>query len=351
MNLQSRIFVAGHRGLVGSAIVRRLESEGYSNLLLRTHSELDLEDQRAVFDFFDRERPEFVFLAAAKVGGILANHVYRADFILKNLQIQNNVIGASWRTGVKKLLFLGSSCIYPKDAPQPMREEALLTSGLEYTNEPYAIAKIAGIKLCESLNLQYGTNFLSVMPTNLYGPNDNFDLERSHVLPALLRKMHLARLRRQERWSDLRQNLGASTEGEVEVMLGRAGVSAEAVEIWGTGNPLREFLHSDDMADACVWLMQHVDFSDISAGMTEIRNTHINIGTGVDLSIADLALMIREIVGFEGELRFNPAKPDGTKRKLMDVSKLTALGWKAKIGLREGIEGVYRQYCNGARKK
>jgi len=351
MHLQSRIFVAGHRGLVGSAIVRRLEKEGYSNLILRTHDELDLEDQRAVADFFQSERPEYVFLAAAKVGGILANNIYRADFILKNLQIQNNVIGESWRSGVKKLLFLGSSCIYPKEATQPMNEDALLTSSLEYTNEPYAIAKIAGIKLCESLNLQYGTNFMSVMPTNLYGPNDNFDLEKSHVLPALLRKMHLARLLREERWSELRQNLSVAGNDEAEAMLGRIGVSADAVEIWGTGRPLREFLHSDDMADGCVWLMQNVDFTDLSAGMTEVRNTHINIGSGVDLSIADLASMIREIVGFEGELRFNPAKPDGTMRKLMDVSKLAALGWKAKIGLREGIEEVYRQYCNEAKKK
>jgi GDP-L-fucose synthase len=351
MHLQSRIFVAGHRGLVGSAIVRRLEKEGYSNLILRTHDELDLEDQRAVADFFQSERPEYVFLAAAKVGGILANNIYRADFILKNLQIQNNVIGESWRSGVKKLLFLGSSCIYPKEATQPMNEDALLTSSLEYTNEPYAIAKIAGIKLCESHNLQYGTNFMSVMPTNLYGPNDNFDLEKSHVLPALLRKMHLARLLREERWSELRQNLSVAGNDEAEAMLGRIGVSADAVEIWGTGRPLREFLHSDDMADGCVWLMQNVDFTDLSAGMTEVRNTHINIGSGVDLSIADLASMIREIVGFEGELRFNPAKPDGTMRKLMDVSKLAALGWKAKIGLREGIEEVYRQYCNEAKKK
>jgi len=350
MRTDSRIYVAGHRGLVGSAIVRRLEREGYSNLILRTHSELDLEDQRAVADFFEREKPDYVFLAAAKVGGIHANNVYRADFILKNLQIQNNVIGESWRSGVKKLLFLGSSCIYPKEAPQPMREDALLTSTLEYTNEPYAIAKIAGIKLCESLNLQYGTNFLSVMPTNLYGPGDNFDLEKSHVLPALLRKMHLAQLRRRERWSELRQNLGVATDAEAEVMLGRFGVSADAVEIWGTGRPLREFLHSDDMADACVWLMQNIDFADLSSGMTEVRNTHINIGSGVDLSIADLALMIREIVGFDGELRFNAAKPDGTMRKLMDVSKLAALGWTAKIGLREGIEGVYRQYCTEATK-
>jgi GDP-L-fucose synthase len=348
MHLQSRIFVAGHRGLVGSAIVRRLKAAGYHNLILYTHSELDLEDQRAVADFFRRERPEYVFLAAAKVGGIHANNVYRADFILKNLQIQTNVIAESWRTGVKKLLFLGSSCIYPKEAPQPMREDALLTSPLEYTNEPYAIAKIAGIKLCESLNLQYGTNFLSVMPTNLYGPNDNFDLEKSHVLPALLRKMHLAKLRRQERWADLRQNLQVDTDAEVEAILSRHGISASAVEIWGTGAPLREFLHSDDMADACVWIMENIDFSDLAAGMKETRNTHINIGSGVELSIADLASMIRQIVGFDGELRFNPEKPDGTMRKLMDISKLTALGWKPKIGLREGIESVYRQYCNEA---
>ncbi len=348
MHLQSRIYVAGHRGLVGSAIVRRLQREGYTNLILRTHAELDLEDQRAVADFFAREKPEYVFLAAAKVGGIQANNVYRADFILKNLQIQNNVIGESWRSGVKKLLFLGSSCIYPKEAPQPMREDALLTSPLEYTNEPYAVAKIAGMKLCESLNLQYGTNFISVMPTNLYGPNDNFDLERSHVLPALLRKMHLAKLRQQDRWAELRENLGTDSDAEVDAMLQRYGVSADSVEIWGTGRPRREFLHSDDLADACVWIMKNVNFGDLKKGMSEVRNTHINVGTGVDLSIGELAEMIRDIVGFTGTLRFNPDKPDGTARKLMDVSKLTALGWQARIPLREGIERVYRRYCGEA---
>lgn len=351
MRKDSRIYVAGHRGLVGSAIVRRLRASGYDNLLLRAHAELNLEDQRAVAEFFEREKPEYVFLAAAKVGGIQANNVYRADFILNNLQIQNNVIGESWRSGVKKLLFLGSSCIYPKDAPQPMKEDALLTSSLEFTNEPYAIAKIAGIKLCESLNLQYGTNFLSVMPTNLYGPNDNFDLEKSHVLPALLRKTHLAKLRRQERWGELREDLGVSSDSDVHDRLVRYGVSVDSVEIWGTGTPLREFLHSDDMADACVWIMENIDFGDLSTGMQEVRNTHINIGSGVELSIADLASMIRDIVGFEGELRFNPIRPDGTKRKLMDVSKLANLGWKASIGLREGIESVYRQYCGEAYSK
>jgi len=329
MEKNAKIYVAGHRGLVGSAIVKNLESKGYNNLLLKTHNELDLTDQKAVAEFFEAEKPEYVILAAAKVGGIVANNTYRADFIYENLQIQNNVIHQSYLNGVKKLLFLGSTCIYPKNAPQPMREDSLLTSELEYTNEPYAIAKIAGIKMCESYNIQYGTNFISVMPTNLYGPNDNFDLETSHVLPALLRKMHEAKLN-----------------------------NTPKVEIWGSGKPRREFLYSEDMADACVFLLENRDFKDTytendgtndsctpeSIKNKEIRNTHINIGTGVDISIKELAETIKKIVGYEGELYFDSSKPDGTMVKLTDPSKLHSLGWKHKVDLEEGIKRVYEWY-------
>ena len=343
----SSIYVAGHRGLVGSAIVRRLKKAGYENLILKTHQELNLEDQRSVNDFFESIKPEYVFLAAAKVGGIAANDRFRGDFIFRNLQIQNNVIGSSWHNGVKKLLFLGSSCIYPKEAPQPLTEDSLLTSPLEYTNEPYAIAKIAGIKLCESLNLQYGTNFLSAMPTNLYGPYDNFDLDNSHVLPALVRKMHLAKLLSEGRFNELHTNLRISSQNEVDSFLKEHGVSAEAVEIWGSGKPLREFLHSDDLADACVYIMEKIDFKDLAGNDHEVRNTHLNIGSGVDLTIAELAELIREIVGFNGKLWFNDTKPDGTFRKLLDVTKLAKLGWRSKIQLADGISEIYRQYCEG----
>lgn len=318
MNKTSKIYIAGHRGLVGSAIVKSLTCKGYTNLVYRTHTELDLTNQQAVAEFFESEKPEYVILAAAKVGGIVANNTYRADFIYENLAIQNNVIHQSYVHGVQKLLFLGSTCIYPKDAPQPMSEDSLLTSPLEYTNEPYAIAKIAGIKMCESYNIQYGTNFISVMPTNLYGPNDNFDLEKSHVLPALLRKMHEAKLS-----------------------------NASHVEIWGSGNPRREFLYSQDMADACVFIIENRDFKDTySQDSKEIRNTHINIGTGEDISIKELAMLIKKIVGFEGELTFNTSKPDGTMIKLTDPSKLHALGWKHKVELEEGIRRVYEWYLN-----
>ncbi|MFK5937189.1 MAG: GDP-L-fucose synthase [Sulfurimonas sp.] len=329
MNINSKIYIAGHRGLVGSAIVKNLESKGYTNLVYKTHKELDLLDSSAVADFFEEEKPEYVILAAAKVGGIVANNTYRADFIYENLQIQNNVIHQSFVHKVSKLLFLGSTCIYPKNAPQPMKEDSLLTSPLEYTNEPYAIAKIAGIKMCESYNIQYGTNFISVMPTNLYGPNDNFDLETSHVLPALLRKMHEAKLNNEP-----------------------------TVEIWGSGKPRREFLYSEDMADACVFLLESRDFKDTysivdgsndsctpnSIKNQEIRNTHINIGTGVDISIKELATTIKKIVGYEGELYFNDTKPDGTMVKLTDPSKLHALGWKHKVELEDGIRTVYEWY-------
>ncbi|MBW7858115.1 MAG: GDP-L-fucose synthase [Leptonema sp. (in: Bacteria)] len=343
----SSIYVAGHRGLVGSAIVRRLKKAGYENLILKTHQELNLEDQLSVNDFFETVKPEYVFLAAAKVGGIAANDRFRGDFIFRNLQIQNNVIGASWQFGVKKLLFLGSSCIYPKDAPQPLTEDSLLTSPLEYTNEPYAIAKIAGIKLCESLNLQYGTNFLSAMPTNLYGPYDNFDLDNSHVLPALVRKMHLAKLLNEGSFSELQENLGITNQADVNSFLKEHGISAETVEIWGSGKPLREFLHSDDLADACVYIMEQIDFKDLTGSDHEVRNTHLNIGSGTDLTISELAELIRGIVGFNGKLWFNDTKPDGTYRKLLDVTKLTKLGWRSKIQLADGIREIYRQYCEG----
>ena len=318
MQKTSKIYIAGHRGLVGSAIVKNLESKGYTNLVRRTHKELDLTNQEEVAEFFKQEKPEYVILAAAKVGGIVANNTYRAEFIYENLQIQNNVIHQSYLNGVEKLLFLGSTCIYPKNAPQPMKEDSLLTSELEYTNEPYAIAKIAGIKMCESYNIQYGTNFISVMPTNLYGPNDNFDLETSHVLPALLRKMHEAKLN-----------------------------NTSKVEIWGSGKPRREFLWSEDMADACVFLLENRDFEDtFEKGQKEIRNTHINIGTGIDISIKELAQTIKKIVGYKGELYFNADKPDGTMIKLTDPSKLHSLGWKHTIELEDGIQKLYEWYLN-----
>lgn len=304
MELTSRIYVAGHRGLVGSALVRKLQLLGYSHIITRTRLELNLENQSEVFQFFQEEQPEYVFLAAAKVGGIQANNIYRADFLLQNLKIQNNVIEAAYQHKVKKLMFLGSSCIYPKMAPQPLNESYLLTGELEPTNEPYAIAKIAGIKLCESFNRQYGTNYISVMPTNLYGINDNFNLENSHVLPALIRKFVTAK----------EENL-------------------TSVTIWGTGSPLREFLHVDDMADACIYLMN-----------TYSRNEFVNIGTGSDITIKDLAFMIKKLSGFEGELIFDSTKPDGTPRKLLDVSKLNQLGWTARITLEEGIKNTIDWY-------
>jgi len=347
MNKTAKIYIAGHRGLVGSAIRHTLEEKGYTNLVYRTHQELDLTDTAAVRQFFEEEKPEYVFLAAAKVGGIIANNTYRADFIHANLMIQNNVIHQSYLSKVKKLLFLGSTCIYPKESSQPMPEDALLTGPLEYTNEPYAIAKIAGIKMCESYNIQYSTNFLSVMPTNLYGYNDNFDLEKSHVLPALMRKMHLAKLLSEGKKNEIIRGLQVPTLIEAEKILNKYGIFADRVEIWGTGKPRREFLWSQDMADACIFLMQNCNFSDlIEDGLKEIRNTHINIGTGEDISIIELASLIKEIVGYTGELFFNTKKPDGTPRKLTDVSKLNALGWKYKIRLKEGIEMLYNRYIS-----
>jgi GDP-L-fucose synthase len=303
MNKEAKIYVAGHRGMVGSALVRKLQAEGFKNIITRTSKELDLTNQPAVADFFASEKPDYVILAAAKVGGILANNTYRGQFIYENLMIQNNVIHQSYVNGIKKLLFLGSSCIYPKMAPQPLKEDYLLTGTLEYTNEPYAIAKIAGIKMCEAYRNQYGCNFISAMPTNLYGPNDNYDLNNSHVLPALIRKFHTAKV-----------------NGD------------SFVEIWGSGTPRREFLHVDDLADACYYLLQNYDGEQL-----------VNVGSGVDVTILELANLVKEIVGFKGEIKMDATKPDGTPRKLMDVSKLEKVGWKYKISLQEGITSVYKE--------
>ncbi|WP_373827643.1 GDP-L-fucose synthase family protein [Bacteroides heparinolyticus] len=350
----AKIYVAGHRGLVGSAIWNNLRQKGYANLVGKTHNELDLLDGAAVRRFFDEEQPEYVFLAAAFVGGIMANSIYRADFIYKNLQIQQNVIGESFRHHVKKLLFLGSTCIYPRDARQPMREDELLTSPLEYTNEPYAIAKIAGLKMCESFNLQYGTNYIAVMPTNLYGPNDNFDLERSHVLPAMIRKIHLAHCLKREDWDAVCRDMnlrpvegvdGNSNKEEILNILAKYGIEREEVKLWGTGTPLREFLWSEEMADASVFVMEHVDFKDTcQPGEKEIRNCHINIGTGKEISIRQLAELIVATVGYQGRLAFDSSKPDGTLRKLTDPSKLHALGWHHKIEIEEGVQRMYDWY-------
>ncbi|MTK52811.1 GDP-L-fucose synthase [Paludibacter sp.] len=354
MDKHAKIYVAGHRGLVGSAIWNNLLQKGYTNLIGKNHHELDLLDGVAVRNFFDSEQPDYVILAAAHVGGIMANSVYRADFIYKNLQIQQNVIGESFRHGVKKLLFLGSTCIYPRDAVQPIKETELLTAPLEYTNEPYAIAKIAGLKMCESFNLQYGTNYIAVMPTNLYGPNDNFDLERSHVLPAMIRKIHLAKCLNEENMEAVRKDLnlrpvegisGESSPYEILSILAKYGITADQVELWGTGKPLREFLWSEEMADASVFVMEHVDFKDTyKAGDRDIRNCHINIGTGKEISIRGLAELIVDTVGYKGELFFNSEKPDGTMRKLTDVSKLHRLGWHHKIDIEEGVQRMYEWY-------
>ena len=345
MHKNSKIYLAGHRGLVGSAIFKNLKSKGYTNIITRTHKELDLTNQNDVERFFKQEKPEYVFLAAAKVGGIVANNTYRADFIYENMMIQNNVIHQSHINNVKKLLFLGSTCIYPKHAQQPMEENSLLTDTLEYTNEPYAIAKIAGIKMCESYNLQFNTNFISVMPTNLYGPNDNFDLEKSHVLPALIRKIHLAKLLSNKDYDAVIEDLKVASIEDARVYLKSFGVTEDSVEIWGSGKPKREFLWSEDMADACVYLMENRDFEDTyDKENKEIRNTHINIGTGEDISIENLALLIKKTIGFKGGLFFNTNKPDGTQRKLTDVSKLNNLGWKHSVELSEGINKIYQWY-------
>ncbi|MDY6106469.1 MAG: GDP-L-fucose synthase [Candidatus Limisoma sp.] len=356
MEKNAKIYVAGHRGLVGSAIWKNLQSKGYTNLVGRTHAELDLLDGAAVKAFFDAERPEYVVLAAAFVGGIMANSVYRADFIYRNLQIQQNVIGESFRHGVKKLLFLGSTCIYPREAPQPIPESALLTSPLEYTNEPYAIAKIAGLKMCESFNLQYGTNYIAVMPTNLYGPNDNFDLVSSHVLPAMIRKMHLARLLNEGDWDGLRRDLdrrpvgnvdGSATEQVIIDTLAGYGISPDALSLWGSGRPIREFLWSEDMADASVFVMENVDFKDTyNPAERDIRNCHINIGSGREVTIAQLAELVRRAVGYAGKILWDSSKPDGTMRKLTDVSRLHSLGWHHRMEIEDGVPALYKWYVD-----
>ncbi|MEE4116501.1 MAG: GDP-L-fucose synthase [Marinilabiliaceae bacterium] len=360
MDKNSKIYVAGHNGLVGTSIVKSLRLKGYNNIIFRDLSELDLRNQDAVRAFFDKQKPDIVVNAAARVGGIYANNKYRAEFIYDNLMIQNNIIDSAYRSGVKKLLFLGSTCIYPREAPQPIKEDYLLTSPLEYTNEPYAIAKIAGIKVCESYNIQYGTNFISVMPTNLYGPGDNFNLLNSHVLPALLRKIHLARCIETGDMEALVTDLAKRpipelssemTGPEIIDALGDYGIKGKKdhaeVEIWGTGSPMREFLWIEDMVDACIYLLENVDFTDIISARglkDEIRNTHINIGTGTDISIKELAGLVKDIIGFSGKLCFNADKPDGTPRKLTDVSLLNKLGWKHKTSLEEGIKKLYSWY-------
>ena len=362
----SKIFVAGGTGLVGSAIIENLLSKGYTNIISNYRNripkenlsieyiKLDLLDSYSVEKFFETQKPEFVFLAAAKVGGIVANNTYRADFIYENLQVQNNVINQSYVHGVKKLLFLGSTCIYPKNALQPMSEDSLLTSELEYTNEPYAIAKIAGIKMCESYNIQYGTNFISVMPTNLYGPNDSFDLEKSHVLPALIRKVYLGKCLEEQDFESIRNDLnknpienldGNASKEEITDKLSKYGVSFNIntnkvqIEIWGTGMPKREFMYSKDMADACVYIMEKIDFTDTyGSNLKEVRNIHINIGTGKDISIKELSQLVKTTIGFNGDFYFNSDKPDGTMIKLTDPTKLHSLGWKHRIELEDGIK-------------
>ena len=383
LDKNSKIYVAGHRGLVGSAIWNNLKQRGYENLVGRTHHELDLTDQLAVRAFFDEERPDAVVLAAAFVGGIMANSLYRADFIMQNMKMQCNVISESYAHGVKKLLFLGSTCIYPKNAPQPMKEDCLLTSPLEYTNEEYAIAKIAGLKMCESYNLQYGTNYIAVMPTNLYGPNDNFHLENSHVMPAMMRKVYLSKLIHDGNWQAIRRDLdirpvegfsGAAKSDDILAVLAKYGIYDNKVVLWGTGTPLREFLWSEDMADASVHVLLNVNFSDIigiekyssvhygtkadgtvdrnhSAGrggaipkLGEIRNCHINVGTGKELTIRQLSELVVKAVGFEGVVEFDTSKPDGTMRKLIDVSKLHSLGWTHKVEIEDGVGKLFEWY-------
>lgn len=355
MNKNSKIYVAGHRGLVGSAIWNNLQKRGYTNIIGRTHAELDLLDGVAVREFFDTEQPEYVILAAAHVGGIMANNTYRADFIYKNLQIQQNVIGESFRHSVKKLLFLGSTCIYPREANQPIKEDELLTSPLEYTNEPYAIAKIAGLKMCESFNLQYGTNYIAVMPTNLYGPRDNFNLERSHVLPAMIRKMHLAKLLMEGNIDGIKSDFnnmpvngvdGNASLEDIYSTLEKYGIYKNRLVLWGTGTPLREFLWSEDMADASVHILENVSFTDLTEDSPEIRNCHINIGTGKEITIAELAQIIKQEIGYDGDIHWDSTKPDGTMRKLCDVSKLHSLGWKHSVEITDGIHRLYSWYLN-----
>lgn len=357
MDKNSKIYIAGHTGLVGSALHRQLIAREYKDFVFTPFSEYDLRDQQTVARFFSKEKPDYVFLAAAKVGGIVANNTYRADFIYDNLQIQNNIIHQSYVHGVKKLLFLGSSCIYPKLCKQPMKEKYLLTDTLEYTNEPYAIAKIAGLKMCESYNIQYNTNFIAVMPTNLYGENDNFDLEKSHVLPAMIRKIHLAKCLENSDFNLIRKDItktpipglsATSSNHQIIKKLLFYGIEKQKITLWGSGNPRREFLHSNDLANACVFLMQNINFKDIVSitknPENEIRNVHLNIGTGTDISIKDLAYLIKQIVGFDGTIDWDTSKPDGTTQKLLDVSKLVNLGWKPTVEFEDGIKNVYDSY-------
>jgi GDP-L-fucose synthase len=381
VNRSSKIYIAGHRGLVGSAIKKSLEQKGYSNIIFRTFEELDLADQKAVDSFFATEQPEYVFLAAALVGGIMANNTLRADFIYQNIMIQSNIIYSSWKYKVKKLLFLGSTCIYPKNAPQPLKEEYLLTSPLEFTNEPYAIAKIAGLKMCESFNLQYKTNFISVMPTNLYGPGDNFNLEKSHVLPALMRKIYLGRCLEDDNWQSVRKDLdrnpiekisGRSEKEAILNILEKYGISVKngntsnkaitdpeskqkanirvTVNVWGTGAPLREFMYSTDMAEACVYVMEKTNINDIiemnqSVNQPDFHSPQfINIGTGVEISIKELASKIKKLTGFNGEIVFDKTKPDGTMRKITDITRLRQLGYKHKLDLDEGLKAALSAY-------
>lgn len=353
MDKNVKIFVTGHRGMVGSALVRRLEAGCYANIITRSRQELDLLSQTAVQQFLQNEQPDYIFIAAAKVGGIHANNTYRADFIYQNLMIEANLIHGAHLAGVQRLMFLGSSCIYPRDCPQPIKEEYLLTGPLEITNEPYAIAKIAGIKSTESFNLQYGTNFISAMPTNLYGPNDNFDLEKSHVLPAMVRKFLLGNWLGNEDWDAIRHDLdrrpvegvtGASDKEEILRILSRYGITRGSVEIWGTGKPMREFLWSEDMADACVFLLEKVDFEDLRTDKSQMRNFHINIGTGREISIGDLAALIQEKVKYTGDIVFNTARPDGTMRKLTDTTRIRQLGWTHSVEVEEGIERMIEWY-------
>jgi GDP-L-fucose synthase len=374
MDKNSKIYIAGHNGMVGSAIGRCLAAQGYTNFVYTPFPPYDLTDQKIVAEFFRSEKPEYVILAAAKVGGIVANNTYRAQFIFENLMIESNIIHQSYVHGVKKLLFLGSSCIYPGNCPQPIKEEYMLTGELEYTNEPYAIAKIAGIKLCESYNIQYGTDFVSVMPTNLYGPNDNYNLETSHVLPALIRKMHLGKCLENNDWEAIRKDFdkypvegvtGSASESDILEKLSKYGIltgsrqpatdnrNQVSISVWGTGNPYREFLYVDDLAEACVYVIKNISFSDLkemnlqpSSGNSKpaIKNTHINIGTGKDLMIKDLAVLVKSTVGFSGQLNWDSTKPDGTYRKLLDVSKINKLGWKEKVSLEDGIKMIYTKY-------
>jgi GDP-L-fucose synthase len=368
MNKTSKIYIAGHAGMVGSSITRNLIAHGYTNLVFTPFPPFDLTNQKIVSDFFENEKPEYVFLAAAKVGGIMSNNTYRAQFLYENLMIQNNIIHQSYLHSVKKLLFLGSSCIYPKNCPQPIKEEYLLTGELEFTNESYAIAKIAGIKMCESYNIQYGTNFISVMPTNLYGPNDNYNLETSHVLPALIRKMHLGKCLENNDWASIKKDLkkfpidgvnDSASETEIIMKLQKYGIEYSkstlehtsesqkpvSITLWGTGSPFREFLYVEDLAEACMYVMQKVDFKNLFTPASPVLNTHINIGTGNDLTIKELAQLIKIIIGFKGQLNWDNSKPDGTYRKLLDVSKINKLGWKERISLLDGIEIVYNNYA------